>query len=54
MRTIYENYRGFTIFKQTNNYNAVKNSTDDNQNEIVFCHRQLGEVLNTVDKYIEE
>ncbi|MFC4808550.1 hypothetical protein [Paenibacillus sp. GCM10023250] len=54
MRTIYENYRGFTIIKHSNNYNAVKKKTDDNQNDIVFCHRQLGEVLDTVDKYIEE
>jgi hypothetical protein len=53
MRTIYENYRGFKVFQQTNQYIAIHNKTDDGNQEIVFCQWRLIEVLDTIDAYIE-
>jgi hypothetical protein len=46
MRTIYENYRGFVVSQQDNNYEAI-------QQDITFSHDQLIEVLNTIDNYVE-
>ena len=54
MRTIYENYRGFRISKHMNNYNAIINKPEENENEVVFDHSRLMEILNTIDKYIEQ
>ncbi|MBM7566355.1 hypothetical protein [Paenibacillus sacheonensis] len=53
MRTIYENYRGFKVFQQTNSYVAIPNKTDDDNQDIMFRQWQLIEVLNTIDAYIE-
>ncbi|WP_219838090.1 hypothetical protein [Paenibacillus sp. R14(2021)] len=50
MRTIYENYRGFKVYQQTNTYNAVSH----HDQEIIFCHWQLIKVLNTIDSYIDK
>ncbi|MDF2958831.1 MAG: hypothetical protein K0S39_566 [Paenibacillus sp.] len=46
MRTIYENYRGFTVSQNENRYQATNK-------DIHFSHNQLIEVLNTIDNYVE-
>jgi len=46
MRTVYENYRGFKIFQIDQRYQATNK-------EINFSHPKLVEVLNTIDKYVE-
>ncbi|WP_165972362.1 hypothetical protein [Paenibacillus piri] len=47
MRTIYENYRGFKVFQNEKSYQA-------SNSEIHFSHQKLSEVLNTIDKYVEQ
>jgi len=47
MRTIYENYRGFTVCQLENKYKATRN-------EVSFSHRQLIELLNSIDQYVED
>lgn len=47
MRTIYENYRGFIVSQDDKRYQAT------NQ-EINISHHKLSEVLNTIDKYVED
>jgi ribosomal protein L22 len=46
MRTIYENYRGFTVSQNEQRYHAT------NQ-EVNISHQKLSEVLNTIDKYVD-
>ncbi|WP_165822318.1 hypothetical protein [Paenibacillus montanisoli] len=46
MRMIYENYRGFQIYKHENLYYAVAPL-------LKYSHWQLSQLLNAVDHYLE-
>ncbi|SEO88329.1 hypothetical protein [Paenibacillus sp. OV219] len=46
MRLIYENYRGFQIYKYDDSYNAVAPN-------LKFNHNQLSQLLNKVDLYLD-
>ncbi|WP_308635999.1 hypothetical protein [Paenibacillus silvisoli] len=46
MRMIYENYRGFQVYKEANQYDAVAPF-------MKFTHWQLSQLLNAIDQYLE-
>ncbi|REE87406.1 hypothetical protein A8990_10951 [Paenibacillus taihuensis] len=46
MRMIYENYRGFQIYQHDDSYNAVAPN-------LVFSHKQLSQLLNKIDLYLD-